>query len=481
MGIFGRGGIGGDNGGINSVGGGRSSSASHFSKDYDQLTAGIASDTFWGVELSSLAFEDIPIWQYVVVIAVGIGIPYVVPWYCHGFDFPQETQRTVMVSTMTLLTFIVLFGLGGILWIMPESTVIPVVSTIIYTRTSYPYPIVISHCLSASASYRKNHEVKNNHQEVTESNDDDDDKQQQQQPSSFSYLHSLLGTFFLYGFGGSIVSDLLMGLPVTALSHPRIIPCYLVSWILVWWSPFDVVYGYICGGRRNTINNVEDDNDNNNNKSLFYYLLVAGEAVDAVTTPMGRISRSARELQNKITAPIMAGLFAGIGGATLRFIASEPSSPGGTFQSALEVGFWKTISYSILWWTLAVLPCLPESSPSSNGETNWLESLLNHFKLTSDEERTTNHCDAYNGSDTIRVIIVTCHMIWTLFVDVGVVEGHPLVWLSRNVFLRITYTVSQILRMAQPPSTTHPSSSTNLDSNPDHPNNDDRIESKKKQ
>ena len=91
--------------------------------------------------------------------------------------------------------------------------------------------------------------------------------------------------FFLYGFGGSIVSDLFMGLPVTALSHARIVPCYLIGWSLVWLFPYDFMFkSYI------------------DSSSSLHYFFQACEAIDSVTTPMGRISRSARELPNNKTA-----------------------------------------------------------------------------------------------------------------------------------------------------------------------------------
>ena len=440
----------------------RSSSASHFSKDHETATAGIASETFWGIELES-SFLDVPLWQYVVVVAVGVAVPFIVPWYAHGFDTPPSgnTLQTI-VSTMILMTYLVVFGLGGgIMGIMPESTIIPVLSAIIYTRTSYPYPVVVGHCLSASASYRKNHEDHHHHQQQ---------QQGSESPSSPppSYLQSLLGTFFLYGFGGSIVSDLLMGLPVTALSHPRIIPCYLLCWVLCWYSPFDFVYQYICRGNviSSPISNNKKVKSNNVGKSLFYFLLVGVEAIDAVTTPMGRISRSARELKNKTTGPIMAGLLAGIGGAVLRFAASEPGTSR-NFQSALEAGFLKTISYSLLWWSLAVMPCLPAEQFSS-ADSSWV--TFNHFySWTTEEERKYNHCNAYNGSDTLRVIIVSMHVMWTLLADVGIVSGHPLVWLLRNVLIKSAKATCQFLRCG------------NLETVPVNPTTkpDDAIESKK--
>ena len=54
--------------------------------------------------------------------------------------------------------------------------------------------------------------------------------------------------------------------------------------------------------------------------SSLHYFFQACEAIDSVTIPMGSISRSVRELpNNKTTAPIVAGLMAGFGGACISF------------------------------------------------------------------------------------------------------------------------------------------------------------------
>lgn len=275
----------------------------------------------------------------------------------------------------------------------PETTSIPILSTIVSTRTSYPFIIVIPHSFIAAASYRSKH------------------------GDNVHFVKSLFLAFFLYGFGGSIVSDLLMGLPVTALSHMRIIPCYIIGWSLVWLCPFDFVYQKYC-----------------NSSSALHYFLQACEAIDSVTTPMGRISRSAREFQNKTSAPIVAGLFAGIGGAGLRHAAGESTS-----IQLLETGFWKTLSYSLLWWWLAVHNCQDETyNPFAGNITNEEERLfLQEY----------NNCESYGGSNILRVIIVSSHTFWTILVGVGLVSGHPLVWLCKHIFGRVGTVFARILRV----------------------------------
>jgi drug/metabolite transporter (DMT)-like permease len=328
------------------------SSGSHFST----VSAGRAEHTFYGIPLSSNVLEA-PSLEILVLIIVVISI-IVQP---KRFRKSRRMCLTfwIAIVAMTLAT--------------PQTTLAPLLTTIIYTRTAYPYLVVMPHCIVSVATYREKH------------------------GDNVPYLQSLVLSFFLYGFGGSIVSDILMGLPVTALSHPRILPCYVVAWYLVWLCPWDFVYQSF-----------------NNPRSALGFVLKGLEAVDAVTTPMGRVSRSARELRNKTTAPIVAGLLAGVGGGGVRHAAGEPFSS----IAALEVSFWKTLSYSILWWWLAVYQC-----------DNYENSLFQ-------PDREWNHCSSYNGGDLIRVIMVSSHTLWVLMVEMSIVRGHPFVWICRTVFVQ---------------------------------------------
>jgi hypothetical protein len=300
-----------------------------------------------------------------------------------------------------------------------ETTLVPLLSTIIYTRMVYPYFVVITHCIVSAASYRSRHE------QQTEEEKNKTDASTSSTIPRIHYLQSLVLSFFLYGFGGSIVSDLLMGLPVTALAHPRIIPCYILGWTLVWYCPFDFVY-----------------TSYNNPTSAIRYVLKVGEAIDAVTTPMGRISRGARELRNnQITAPVMGGVLAGVGGAFVRQVVGETLPSPHQPLEGLEAAFWKTLCYSLLWWYLAVYQCLAN---------------------TDDVElQQRNHCNDYNGNDMIRVLIVVLHTIWTILIEVGWVSGHPFVWICRNVVLgRLAAFVVRIFQLGPLPFYHHDESSS---------------------
>lgn len=324
----------------------------------------------FGIPLDVMTREDLPAWQLAGFCILGLFL-VVPPGAIRG-------RRSVAFWMAVLAVVAATFR---------EATLVPVVTTILDTRTSYPYAVVIPHSFVAAATYRAKH------------------------GNDVHYLQSFLMAFFLYGFGGSIVSDLLIGLPVTALSHSRIIPCYCLAWTMVWFSPLDALYqSYVS------------------KDSGLHHVLNALEAIDSVTTPMGRISRASRELATKTTAPLAAGLFAGFGGAALRHSVGESNS----FE-ILETGFWKTISYSLAWWYLAVYTC--------------------DNSATTDDD--SHHCDSYGGNDSARLVMVGIHTIWSILGGLGLVRGHPLVWLWQKVLIgRIGKTMARVVRLGPAPART---------------------------
>lgn len=349
----------------------QSSTSSHYSEVHETATAGVAADDFMGIELNN-DLSKAPFWQCMVLLGL--------------IFFLSRKPRVVQREFAIVFWASVL----GICVLVKEVTLIPLLTTMVYTRTSYPYLVVLPHCIYSQISYRKAY------------------------GDSANRLHALLVGFLLYGFGGSIVSDMCMGLPVTALAHPRILPCHVAGWLVVWYSPYDAIYRAFQqqGG-------------------LVRAAIMACEAVDAVTTPMGRIARSARELRNKETAPLVAGVLAGIGGGGLRHILA-----GAPF-SDLETGFYKTMGYSLLFWATVVYRC-------EHGV--WME----------DPDR--NHCYAYNGSDILRVTFVLGHVLWTLSSDAGLVSGHPFVWISKRLKDELIPVLTQRISLG-------PTATTKLDDN----------------
>lgn len=339
--------------------GGRSSTSSHLSKQHETATAGTAERDFRGILLNNdlASAGTLQLAGLTVLLLVLI--------------FVKRPKRSDLVATYWVAALLVSVLL------LREVTWIPLLTSIIYTRTSYPYLVVIPHCIVAAASYRS--------------------LRGDQSPS----VQSLGLGFICWGFGGSIVSDVLMGLPATALGHARIIPSYLLGWLLVWYSPADIVYRHLS-----------------DRQSFVHHLLIACEAVDSVTTPMGRISRAARELNNKFTAPLAAGLLAGVGGGILRTVVLEGEKA--PLYAALETGVWKTLGYSLLWWFMVVHLC--------------------------EVGAVTEHCDSYNGTEELRVGIVCFHIVWTLACDLGYASGHPFLYLAQALGKGFSHT-TQVLRL----------------------------------
>ena len=368
------------------TGGGRSSTASHFASNFFNITAGEAEDEFYGIKLSNDITVAPPhelLGVMLLILAVLVK-PYI------GF---LNNRKDVSIS----------FWIAAICvtYTLRQWTILPMFTSIIYTRTTYPYLVVIPHCIVANAAYRTERVAATQMKQIKNNKDGAATKQH-----DLHYLSSFILGFFCYGFGGSIVSDVLMGLPATALGHPRIIPCHVLGWVLVWFTPYDLLYKMYT-----------------NKNSGVYHFLTIWEAIDTVTTPMGRVSRSARELKNKITAPIIAGLLAGTGGATLRY-ADRIIVQGGdptlmkSSRNAFEIGFWKTLYYATLWWYLVVYRC------------NYGDIL--NIGGGDEIDKQYQHCREHNGSDLSRVVIVGLHVLWGILCEAGWASSHPVIWLVKK-------------------------------------------------
>lgn len=387
--------------------GGRSSTASHYARNYETVSAGFAEHDFYRVLLDNNLWDESPTQLAGLAVLLSVLL----------FWMPTTTSRSgngrspirVVVVYWTIACIACLTAL-------PHVTLTPLLTTVVYTRTTYPYAVVVPHCIVANAAYR------------TRCGDDDSS-------SSCSRVRALVVSFFLYGFGGSLVSDVLMGLPVTALGHDRIIPCHVLGWALIWFCPYDWLY--------RAYHHHHADAAENGGNPFIRTVLTAAEAVDAVTTPMGRMARAARELKNKTTAPLVAGLTVGTGGAVLRhlLLADAAGTTATTTTSSwdtIETGLYRTLGYCLIFGSLAVWPCVPH-----DGQYGWTTTM-------SDPE--IHHCDSYGGSDLLRVVIVTTHVAWTLLVDAGVVtdQQHPAVWSAHRI-RRHGATVAHALRLGPPP------------------------------
>jgi len=396
----------------------RSSTASHYSSSFGKVTAGVEENYFYGIPLSTSIISDnkntMDIYYLCILLLVLVLKPY----------YMKKKNNNL---TYTEVSYWI--GIGSVLYYLRDITLYPLLSNIIYTRTSYPYLIVIAHSISAVTSYRMAAEKKRSKTTNDNNNNNNNTQQEQQQQEeentesskdSESHIKSFGLAFFLYGFGGSILSDLLMGLPVTALAHSRILPCYAVSYLLVYFSPYDIIYSLM------TMPTGESP--------LKLFVVTICETIDAVTTPMGRISRSARELQNKTTAPIMAGLFAGIGGSILRSTTTATNN-----IKVIEHGVYKTLSITLFWYYMVVWNC-NNNDDEYNVNTN------------------NNNCNtSYNGSDVLRVAIVGFHILWNILYQFNLTYNvtHPCIWIIENKLLYPLHKyIIPILSLGKKPTTT---------------------------
>lgn len=149
--------------------GGRSSTSSHYSKDYGSIDSGTATDKFYGIPLwNDLTEAPWELLLYLSLLLVLILLK------------PRLKPLSSSISPGASLSFWIL--IGAIAYTIREVTLYPLLSTIIFTRTSYPYLVVLPHCIMAAASYRK------------------------ERSAQCHYMPSFWLGFFCYGFGGSIVS-----------------------------------------------------------------------------------------------------------------------------------------------------------------------------------------------------------------------------------------------------------------------------------
>jgi len=166
-----------------------SSTAAHFAEGYEDAFAGTAEDEFYGIPLSndlSVASFGDKFGLFLLLLA----IIYVKP-RIDVLNRRPELSRAFWIAVLAAS-----YSLRELTWI-------PLLTTVVYTRTTYPYLVVLPHCIAAAASYRT-------------------ERAQRPGSGALHWLPSFAFGFFCYGFGGSIVSDLLMGLPITALGHARI-------------------------------------------------------------------------------------------------------------------------------------------------------------------------------------------------------------------------------------------------------------------
>lgn len=372
----------------------RSSSASHFSANYGKAILENDVDVKWifhGVELNN-DISGAPVYDLCLLAALILFL-----LSKNRILGPKQGNSLAVWATVLAVTY----PLKNVVWI-------PLLSTIMYTRTSYPYLVVFPHCIVACCSYRSELEQRA--------------KSNGQVRPLVHPISSFTWSFLCYGFGGSIVSDWLLGLPITALGHPRILFCHIISYMLVWYCPMDWCFQEYMDP-----------------SSFWRFGLSIGECIDSITTPPGRISRGARELKNQVTAPLVGGMLAGVGGSWIRYgersmvqgLKGEDPVNGPSI-SAMEAGFWNTGFHAVLWWYFAVYSC---NMGYFDGEAHGSHG---------------HHCLSFAGSDDFRFGLVMSAIIWTTLKLTGLVSSsmkHPFVWLGQDVIAPTFSSLVKILSL----------------------------------
>lgn len=186
------------------------------------------------------------------------------------------------------------------------------------THPGYPASIQIPHAMAAMFSFRKSFSPGDYAGRVTA-------------------WHKLVGAYFCHGYGGSSLRDILLGLPISALSNPTVVQFYLVfGFWLVNFSPGDFVYRWL-----------------NTPLHPLRLMMVFGEAVDDSTTITGAFEKGARLQPDVPAAPYVAAMAAILGGGIVRYIErkgrgmdvkAEWARPTGRIQ----VGVMYTLVYAAL-------------------------------------------------------------------------------------------------------------------------------------
>jgi hypothetical protein len=106
-----------------------------------------------------------------------------------------------------------------------------------------------------------------------------------------SWMHNLIASYFCFGFGGSSSADYIIAsaTPANFMLDTRIPVYWFLSYLAVYWSPFDIVYRLIQWPRSPT-----------------RLAIRALEGIDIVTTCTNRVDKAMVYLPSSQIAPFFA-------------------------------------------------------------------------------------------------------------------------------------------------------------------------------
>lgn len=117
------------------------------------------------------------------------------------------------------------------------------------------------------------------------------------------WTYSLVAAFFCHGFGGSFMRDMLTSQPPSLFMNPDLPSAWLLSYMLVNHSPFDLVYKRA-----------------NMPRSLLSLTLTVYEAVDSCGTIVGSYEKGSTLFPKSPHAGAVAALVGATGGSVFRYL-----------------------------------------------------------------------------------------------------------------------------------------------------------------
>lgn len=160
-------------------------------------------------------------------------------------------------------------------------------------KDGYPWDLMFVHSLKALASWRS----------FTEGAGASMKGDRSTLVPQTSWLYDLICAFLCHGFGGTSVRDLAMAQPPSIFRSKDLLQTWILSYCLIYWSPFDAVFQLVSTPR-----------------SLTSLLVTTFEAIDSSTTLCGSVDKAQELFPESPAAPFVASLLAGIGGSILRYL-----------------------------------------------------------------------------------------------------------------------------------------------------------------
>lgn len=230
----------------------------------------------------------------------------------------------------------------------------------------YPSSIQIPHAAAAAWNFRKTYTT--------------------QEWASVSIWQKIIGGYFCYGYGGTIVRDALLGRPISILVHKTILAHFLTYGVfLVHYSPYDLIFRAL-----------------NTPLHPLRLVTIAGDAVDSTTTILSSFELALGLFPTVSLAPWVASISAMVGGSLFRWLESRGRGNG--------TASWTQQRRETEW-------CTPTGS---------IQSGLVYIAMYHYTRR-------WYGVRFARLWITLLNVCVRIGLDIGLLNRHPAVWVHDRV------------------------------------------------